>query len=116
MREKRAAIDLQAIMRMSIARRQYAVSLHEYREAQKLENQIAALQARLAAEQEARLKMEEETRELALKLEHTKSKSVSEVSDPVLWSPGSKAVAKRLFQVSGCVFVGPPDTSSSLFV
>ncbi len=55
---RQSAITIQAWVRGCLAVRHFAVAIHDHREAQKLENQVAALQARLAAEEEARLHLQ----------------------------------------------------------
>ncbi|KAG5178428.1 P-loop containing nucleoside triphosphate hydrolase protein [Tribonema minus] len=110
-----AAVKVQAMVRMVEERRRYKVLVHEAREAAKLENQIAALQARLQQEQDARRKVEEQTKELAAKLEHTKTQKPpdqglngtpralqlqsSEMDGTeATWSPKTAAAAVKFFK------------------
>ncbi len=55
---RQSATTIQAWARGCLAVRHFTVAIHEHHEAQKLENQVAALQARLAAEEEARLQLQ----------------------------------------------------------
>ncbi len=55
---RQSAITIQAWARGRLAVRHFTVAICEHREAQKLENQVAALQARLASEEEARLQLQ----------------------------------------------------------
>ncbi len=55
---RQSAIIIQAWVRGCLAVHHFTVAICEQREAQKLENQVAALQARLASEEEARLQLQ----------------------------------------------------------
>ncbi len=76
---RQSAITVQTWARGCLAVRHFTVAIREHREAQKLENQVATLQARLASEEEARLQLQNQ-----LELSKTVESSPLQEEEPVM--------------------------------
>jgi len=83
-KQRKAAVVIQAIARGAIQRPKYRVALHQFKEDQKLENQVRALQRKLEEAEERRLEAERLAEEKARKAveEYREEKKEIESASP----------------------------------